>query len=325
MTNPEHQVRLAVVGAGAMGANHIRAIASHDYCKLVGVIDTDELRSQELAKMYSTTAYRSIEEAVENQTIDGVVVASTTAAHFQLSNELIDHRIPFLVEKPVTDDFASTCELLRLSETYSVPMMCGFVERYNPVITTALAMLQEPVRHFLSVRHSPENPRATASVVHDLLIHDLDLAVIFNGGASDIRRVSAASWHPDNVATDEVCDSIVQFTNGTVATLSSSRRGQKKVREIRLTTDSHFFDIDLLRADLTIYRNVMQESVLDNGSINFRAQTIIDIPFVRHRGEPLAEQISHFRDLILGNVDAAEERLKIYAPHELASRIMECG
>ena len=314
-------VRLAVIGAGAMGTNHIRAIAEHEHCDLVGIIDADIERSQAIASQYSTKSFGSIEEVMEGQQVDGFVVATTTRSHFSVCSEIIELKIPLLVEKPITDDLTSTLELVELAKENKTPMMCGFVERFNPSVQTALSLIIEPILHMASVRHSPQNPRATASVVYDLLIHDLDLALLFHNWNNEVLDVQSSHWTPLGSNTDEICDSVITFKDGALASLSASRWGQRKIREIRVTTENSLLEIDLLRTTVTVYKNVMQESVLKGGSVTYRAQTIVDIPFVRHQGEPLSQQISHFRRLILGEIDFTHERKTILESHKLAARI----
>jgi predicted dehydrogenase len=201
--------------------------------------------------------------------------------------------------------------------------MCGFVERFNPAVRTALGMLDEPMKHFMSVRHSPVNPRATASVVYDLLIHDIDVALAFHGRVDDVSSIDSVNWTPANSEVDEISDCVMKFRDGSIASLSASRQGQRKIRDIRVVTDTHLFDVDLLRVNVTIYKNVMQEVIESAGTSSYRAETIIDMPFVRHEGEPLALQMQHFAGLIRGDVDAAVERNSLLLPHQIAETVIQ--
>ncbi|HZU76913.1 MAG TPA: gfo/Idh/MocA family oxidoreductase, partial [Dehalococcoidia bacterium] len=82
------------------------------------------------------------------------------------------------------------------------------------------------------------------------------------------------------------------------------------------------YEVDLLRQDLTVYHHRAHE--LTAGP-TYRAETVMDVPFVRHRGEPLALQLQHFIDLLDGRVDADAERAGILPPHELAARVDSAG
>jgi predicted dehydrogenase len=196
--------------------------------------------------------------------------------------------------------------------------MCGFVERFNPALSTALGLLDENPIHTLTVRHSPTNVRASSSVVHDLLIHDID-AVIRMAADPSTPQVTAALWHPPGSEQSEIADCSLVFPDGFVSTLSASRWSQRKIRDIRIVTESALYEIDLLRVNLTVYRHVRQLGFGDTAT--YRAETIVDVPFVRHAGEPLALQLQHFLGLASGAIDAASERATILSPHEVAFEV----
>jgi predicted dehydrogenase len=318
----ESKSRIVVYGAGAMGGNHARAVAQHPNCELAGIIDVDADRAGALARTYGAMAFPSLNDARAAGRVDGAVVATTTASHFDVCTNLVGEGVPFLVEKPITDSLETTVKLLELSKQANLVMSCGFVERFNPAVQTALQMMDEPMKHMLSVRHSPFNPRATASVIYDLLIHDIDLALAFAARNNPTSDIAGGRWYPSPSSVDEIADCVLKFESGAVASLSASRQGQRKIREIRVTTETHLFEIDLLRSNVTVYRNVMQEVVQSTGATTYRAETIVDIPFVRHQGEPLAQQIGNFHGLLTGQIDADAERESLLASHIIAAKLV---
>jgi predicted dehydrogenase len=317
------KTKIAVVGAGAMGANHSRAVAQGLDTELACVIDFDLPKAEQIASRFGSVAFSSLDEALNSQKFEGVVIATTTASHALLARDVIEQGLPVLVEKPITDELPQTKEILDFARSRKVPIMCGFVERFNPAVRTALGMLDEPMKHFMSVRHSPVNPRATASVVYDLLIHDIDAALSFHQRIDDVTTVSSVKWSPTEGHVDEISDCVLKFADGSIASLSASRQGQRKIRDIRVVTETHLFDIDLLRVNVTVYKNVMQEVVETSGTTSYRAETIIDMPFVRHEGEPLALQMKHFQGLITGEVDAVKELDSLLLPHTIAESVIK--
>jgi predicted dehydrogenase len=319
---PSPKTKIAVVGAGAMGSNHSRAVAQGLNTELACVVDFDLPKAEQIASRFGSIAYSSLDEALGSQKIEGVVIATTTASHAILAKDVIERGLPVMVEKPITDDLPQTREIIDFARSKNVPIMCGFVERFNPAVRTALGMLDEPMKHFMSVRHSPVNPRATASVVYDLLIHDIDAALSFHQRVDDVTAVSAVNWTPRGTEVDEISDCVLKFADGSVASLSASRQGQRKIRDIRVVTETHLFEIDLLRVNVTVYKNVMQEVVETSGTTSYRAETIIDMPFVRHEGEPLALQMKHFQGLISGEVDATRELESLLLPHTIAESVI---
>jgi predicted dehydrogenase len=299
-----------------MGSHHARVISNSMRARLFAVVDRDRARAEAMAERIGCLASDDLEVAAR---ADAVIVASPTETHLEIATVLLGAGRPMLVEKPLAPDFASVQSLIKESENQGVPLMCGFVERFNPVIAAAMEVIEAPPIHVVSLRHSPPAPRIVSSVVADLLIHDIDLAVQFAGNAGVVDVLSSCFTPPDHPVA-EIADCIVRFGGGMVATLSSSRLSQRKVRSLTVTTPSQLVELDLLRQDVSVYRHIRHEQ-LGGQSTTYRAETVVDIPFVRHAGEPLALQFEYFLDLAEGRIDADLERRRLLPAHEIASRV----
>jgi predicted dehydrogenase len=309
-------LRIALVGVGAMGSHHARVIGNSMRARLYAVVDQDAARAAAMADQIGCLASGDLEAAAR---ADAVVIASPTHTHLDIARSLIAAGCPVLIEKPLAPDWDSVQAIVKESEAADVPIMCGFVERFSPAIATALEVMEGPAIHVVAVRHSPPAPRITCNVVADLLIHDIDLAVQL-AGVAGVENVLATTWTPPTRTMSEIADCTIRFGNGMVATLSASRMSQRKVRSLSVTTPDRLVDIDLLRQDVTVYRHIRHEQV-GGTSTTYRAETVIDIPFVRHAGEPLALQFEHFLDLVEGRADADLERRRILPAHEIAARV----
>jgi predicted dehydrogenase len=316
------RARIALVGAGAMGANHARVISEADGADLAVIIDTDAARVRPLAERLGCAFAEDLDAAAG---CDAAVIATPTAFHEGAARALLELGKPILVEKPVTPDLETSRALVACAERRGVPLMCGFVERFNPVVVTMRSLLDEKPVHIIGLRHSPATPRSTLSVVFDLLIHEIDLALCYMGGIRP-SRVCGATSTAGRDSIMEVADCLLQFPDGAIATLSASRASQRKVRSQLVATSTALYDIDLLRQDLTVYRHrAHAQGVGDGQAAGYRAETVIDIPFVRHTGEPLGLQFAHFLDLVSGRADACAERNSILPAHEVAAAIEECS
>lgn len=292
-----------------MGSNWARVIAGsgHD---LSAIVDVEESRARALGDQFDAPASSDVEDALR---CDALIVATSTEAHEELALAAIAAGRPTLVEKPLSLSVDSVRRVVKAAGDAGIPLMCGFVERFNPAVTTVRTLIDQPVLHGVALRHSPPDPRMKGSIAHDLLIHDIDLMMSFAGGASIHAAQSVRLPHPTS-GRDEVCDCTLQFSSGMVATLSSSRIGQSKIRQLHLVTLDALYELDLLRVDVTIYRNIREK--LEDG--NYRAQTIIDVPFVRHAGEPLEVEFEHFCRLVSGEGDVQAELEAILPPHQVA-------
>jgi predicted dehydrogenase len=282
-----------------MGGLHARVVAEHPMAELVQVVDARIDLSRTVADRHGAMAVASVEDI----DCDAAIVAVPTALHAQIALPLLRAGIPVLVEKPLAHSRDAVQEIIATSRDSNTPVMCGFVERFNPVVLAALGLIDGPVRHLLAQRHSPPADRIRSGVVGDLLIHDLDLAL---GLIADPFRSDFT----------DLADCTLRFASGALATLSSGRIGHRKVRQMSIVTDTSLFELDLLRQDLTVYHHVAHAAISE--SPGYRSQTVVDIPFVRVSKEPLVAQLDHFIGLIHGSGSAELERVRLMAPHQLA-------
>lgn len=313
--------RLAVVGAGQMGSSHARIIAESPLAELAVVIDIDAEAAKRVAGTYDSVPSTSLTDALD---CDGVIIAGSTAARMECVLPLLEAGLPLLVEKPFAPTLAELDQLLAIAARNETPVMCGFVERFNAAFRTALQVLDGPATHLLAVRHSPAAARITSSVVNDLMLHDLDIAQrlfgVVEGGV-----VGSACVRPPTSKWNEIADCTLSFPSTGqpqgIATLSANRMGQRKVRSLTIHTATKLVEVDLLRQDVTVYRNVSQEMLHSAGGVGYRSSTEVELPFVRHYGEPLALQLAHFLDLIDGVADPVEERRQLRPAHVFAEHI----
>ena len=314
--------RLALVGAGQMGSSHARIIAESSLAELAVVIDCDAETAKRVAAVYDSVPSTNLADAVD---CDAVIIAGSTAARMECVLPLLEADLPMLVEKPFAPSLAELDQLLAIAQQREIPVMCGFVERFNAAFRTALQTLDGPATHLLAIRHSPSATRITSSVVNDLMLHDLDVARRVFGGLDGVL-VGSACVRPPTSQWNEIADCSIAFGTPSgeqqgIATLSANRMGQRKVRSLSIHTATKLVEVDLLRQDVTVYRNVSQEMLHTASGVGYRSSTEVELPFVRHYGEPLALQLAHFLDLIDGVADPAEERRQIRPAHVFAEQI----
>lgn len=313
-------IRVGLIGLGAMGSNHARIINESSRANLHRVFDANKAVCERVASSLNTVAAASLEELED---CDAVVVATSTASHASIAEYFIQRGTALLIEKPLCGTLEETQDIIQRSKSQGTVLTCGFVERFNPAVTTALKMIDGPIRHLSSYRHSPYNPRASSSVITDLLIHDLDLTTRLAPSGS-LPKVGASTWKPSEHSFVENADCTLQYGDEMTAVQSASRWGQRKIREIRISTDGLLLEVDLLRVTVTAYRNRSQGGTTEE-PMTYRSETMIEVPFVRHAGEPLALQFEHFQNLIDGVADSSAELATLEAPHVLADIVGQVG
>jgi predicted dehydrogenase len=302
-----------------MGTLHARVLSGNDRVQLTRIIDPREDVGRAVAERFETQWSPELGSLSD---VDAVVLASATEVHHELAQEILGQGKPLLIEKPVANSLDLSEEIVRLSATKDVPLMCGLLERYNPAVMTALALVNEPV-HLMATRHGPYAPRIKTGVAWDLLVHDVDIAIQFFGGATPARVSSGAGYfHPQSVeGAEDTIETVLSFPTG-LATVSASRLGQKKVRSLVVSELDRMIEIDLLRRDVTIYRHISHDSVTPDG-LGYRQQTVIEIPELISAREPLATQLDRFVDLLEGKVDAAAERDTILPSHRVVAQVLK--
>jgi predicted dehydrogenase len=312
-------LRIGLIGTGSMGTLHARVISQAGRTNLAWVADPNDERGQQVAARYGSVW---IPEP-DLDSVDAVVIAAPTQFHHTLAASIIDAGLPLLLEKPLADTLDQSRDLVERAQHRGSVLMCGLLERFNPAVRTAMDIAREPV-HVATVRHSPYAERILTGVAGDLLIHDIDLVLRLFGSSPESVSGQCGVFEPRSLSTSEdVADAILRFPGGRVATLSASRVSQRKVRSLSIGELGRLIEVDLLRQDITVYRHV-QTSEFDEDA-GYSQQTIIDIPVVRHLGEPLQLQLQRFVDLVDGLVDPAEELAGLLPPHEVVAAVLSAS
>jgi len=303
-------LRVALVGAGAMGSLHARVLTHSQDTELRYVVDPAARAGTLLAERYRSQWVADLEDF---DGVDAVVVASPTATHREWTLRAISAGKPVLVEKPIADRLDDTRAVIAAARHAGVPLMCGLLERFNPAVRTALEIVDEPM-HVVTARHSPYVDRIVTGVGHDLLLHDVDIVLRLTGRLPNTIEAAYAYCHPKSTdGAEDIADVTLRY-DGLLAFLSASRVSQRKVRTLVIAELERLIEVDLVRQDLTVYRHIADDAFEEDSS-GYRQQTIIDIPALRHPGEPLATQLDRFVAIARGHADAVADLDSLLAPH----------
>lgn len=303
--------RIGLIGAGNMGRNHARILSNHPRTTLDWIYDPDSSRAARVAEEFQTKVVTE-----PSLSVDAVVIASPTPTHAKIAETYIRSGIPALIEKPIAESWAEIEQTLNASDECSVPIMCGFVERFNPISRTLFDIVKEPI-HIRTVRHSPPTPRIQSSVAVDLLVHDVDLVLnLFRSDAIDVFSIGDGAS-----GTDDIAEAVMRFSPFGVASLSASRRSQTKIRELVVYEATRMIVADLLRHTITISQNRLEEALPEGRG--YRQQTTVDIPMIQYSTEPLLEQLNQFCGLLDGSLNSKVEIEKIRNTHKLMCRIVD--
>jgi predicted dehydrogenase len=238
------KVRVAVVGAGEFGRNHVRVYREMDAVDLVGVVDRDSGRADSVAAEFGTTAIASLEEL--RGRVDAVSVAVPTISHGEVGCQLMEMGFDVLVEKPMAATLAEADELLAAARRHGRILQVGHVERFNPAVVAVEPILNRPL--FFEVhRLGVFTPRSLdVDVIFDLMIHDLDiLLALVDEPVTEVKAVGIP------VLTDKVdiAHARLDFAGGAVANVTASRVSTERVRKMRFFQQHEYISLDYARRD----------------------------------------------------------------------------
>jgi predicted dehydrogenase len=241
-------IPVGVVGVGALGRHHLRWYHQLPEAQLVGYYDTDSSRG-EYASQYGVRQFESLEALAEQ--VEAVSIVVPTTAHFEVASALIERGIHCLIEKPVTVTMAQAGQLQALADARAVKVAVGHIERFNPAVR-ALEGLEVRPTFIEGHRLAAFDPRGTdVAVVHDLMIHDIDLVLwLIKSEVEDIQAsaVAVVSDKPD------IANARLTFANGAVANLTASRISLHAIRKLRIFQKSGYFSLDLSAREADLYR-----------------------------------------------------------------------
>lgn len=234
-------LKVGVFGVGHLGKFHLNNWKSIDQVNIVGFFDPCDEIANAVEKEYGLKRYIDPSLLIEESDIIDVVVP--TDKHFEICKDAIRKGKHVFVEKPMCDTVEKAQEIVNLVQEAKVKFQVGHVERFNPAF---LALKETPLNPmFIEVHRLAQfNPRGTeVSVILDLMIHDID--IILSMVKTNVKRISASGVA---VITDtpDIANVRIEFNNGCVANLTSSRISMKKMRKMRLFQKNAYIGIDFL-------------------------------------------------------------------------------
>jgi predicted dehydrogenase len=234
-------LKVGVIGAGYLGKFHIENWKSIADAKLVGFYDPDRANAIAVSDKYELYCFESGEDLIEQ--CDVVDIAAPTDHHAYWCEKAIKKGKHVFVEKPLTASMEEARHIVELTRESGIRLQVGHVERFNPALLAVQDLDLHPM--FIEVHRLAQfNPRGTeVSVILDLMIHDID--IILSIVKSGVKNISASGVA---VLTDtpDIANVRIEFDNGCVANLTSSRISMKKMRKIRLFQKDAYIGIDFL-------------------------------------------------------------------------------
>lgn len=264
-------LKIGIFGAGHLGKIHIQQWKEIEGIELIGFFDPNDENAASAAEQYQIKRFTDMNELLLR--CDAIDIVTNTTQHYAIAKAALHLGKHIFVEKPFTNTLAEAQELIKLVKEANVKCQIGHVERFNPAL---LALGNMPIQPMFIESHrlSTFNPRGTdVSVILDLMIHDID--IILHLVKSPVKRISASGVAVMS-ETPDIANARIEFDNGCVANLTSSRISLKRMRKMRLFQRDAYISVDFLEKKTEIIQLRADEEALPRG--------LMDVPLEMANG-----------------------------------------
>jgi myo-inositol 2-dehydrogenase/D-chiro-inositol 1-dehydrogenase len=228
-------IRFALLGCGRIGRVHADSIDVHPRAELAWVYDPIESAATEIAKRYSTTIAPAVDVAIDDASVDAVVIASATPTHVDLLTRAVRAGKAVLCEKPIDLDLARVDRCWKEIAALNPTVMIGFNRRFDPSFREVHERIAAGdigrLEQLTIVSRDPapasrDYLAVSGGLFRDMTIHDFDLARFFLGHVVEVYATGA------NVVADYIADLgdidsavvVLRGEDGTLCHITNSRR-----------------------------------------------------------------------------------------------------
>jgi predicted dehydrogenase len=314
-------LKIGIFGVGHLGKFHISNWQSIANVSIVGFYDPNDTNAEEASKKFGLKRFEDMYSLLD--AVDAVDIITPTQFHFPVCEAALRKSKHVFVEKPLANNMDEARQLIKLVGEAKVKFQVGHVERFNPAFQALKNKELNPM--FIEVHRLAQfNPRGTeVSVILDLMIHDID--IILHLVKSPVKQISASGVA---VMTDtpDIANVRIEFYNGCVANLTSSRISMKKMRKIRLFQKDAYIGIDFLEKKTEIIKLKTEE---DEDLFSFDIETPNGLKTIAVENPEVGEQnaikaeLTAFRDAITNDTPTVVSEHDGFMAMEVAHQILE--
>lgn len=294
-------LKVGVLGAGHLGKIHLRLLNQSSKYELVGFYDPFEENAKKVAIEFGYKKFDSIESLI--QEVDVVDIVTPTLSHYECAVTAIEAGKHVFLEKPISNTVEEAEKIIALAQKHNVKGQVGHVERFNPAFQAVKDKIENPM--FIETHRLAEfNPRGTdVPVVLDLMIHDID--AILSVVRSKVKSVNASGVAVISDSPD-IANARIEFENGCVANVTSSRISMKNMRKSRFFQKDAYISVDYLEKICEVVK--MKDApevpgdfdmILQNAE-GIKKQIYFDNPKV-NTNNAILEELETFADAINNN------------------------
>jgi predicted dehydrogenase len=315
-------LKVAVFGTGHLGKFHLNNWKLIPEVEVVGFYDPNDEIAAGVIEKYQIKRYS--DPAALLDICDAVDIIAPTPVHFSLCEQAIRKGKHVFVEKPLANDMDEARTILKLVKESNIKLQVGHVERFNPAFLALEGIPLQPM--FIEVHRLAEfNPRGTeVSVILDLMIHDIDIILhIVNSEVKNIYSSGVAVM----TDTPDIANVRMEFNNGCVANLTSSRISMKKMRKMRIFQKDAYIGVDFLNKKSEIISLNHSDVETDGFSFEIETRSGTKSILVRNPEVPdvnaIRMELEKFTESILQNKPTLVSELDGYRAMDIAHQILQ--
>lgn len=312
-------IKVAVIGAGMMGKNHLKTYKNLNGVDLVGVYDIFPDACKAAAETFGIKAFSSLEDVAKE--VDAVSVVTTSVTHAEVGEFFLNKGIHCLMEKPLATTEIQCQKLIKAAKKNNVTLLVGHIEQFNPAVEQMHKLLSDTSKICALSAHrmSAASGRITdVDVAMDLMIHDVE--VILSLVKSPVVNVQASAVKTKTSPKGkDFITALLEFENGVTADITASRITQARVRTLSVTTDTNYIDMDFINQSINVHTQgrmpyVNQDEIPD--WMHYGLKGSVEQLFIP-TNQPLQAELNHFMNCVRGTEtpritgEAALEALKV--------------
>ena len=314
--------KIGVVGAGHLGKIHLKILQNAPFVNLVGFFDSDPKVREEIKSKFNIKSFDSYRELIDSSDI--VDIVTPTLSHFNCAKKALKSNKHVFIEKPVTHTVEEVKKLIKLAQISGRKVQVGHVERFNPAFTEAQKLINQP--RFIEVHRLAQfNSRGTdVSVIHDLMIHDLD--IVLHVVKSPVKSINASGVSVLS-NTPDIANARIEFINGCVANITSSRMSLNNVRKSRFFQKNAYVSVDFLNRSHEFIRldsNKIPSDKISVSNPNFKPKESVIIQTESISTiNPIEEELKSFLNSIESNINPIVDLKAAQMALQLTTDVME--
>lgn len=290
------RIKVGIIGVGNMGKNHLRLVREMtNVFEFIGVADPDKERVSQLG--IQEDFHLSEDELIDRA--EAVVIAAPSSYHKSIALKVAGKKKHLLVEKPIALSEADALEVVEAFKGTGKVLMVGHVERFNPTVLEMEKILQDEKIVAMHVERcsSMDKRISDTDVVYDLMIHDVDIVLNALNPGAEVKKIASFGKKVYSENYVDYVESAMQFDNGVIASVISSRTTESKIRRVFVHCENGFVDADLLNRTLSISRKTTYHLNVGYDPV-YKQENVIEKVFVSNV-EPLRAELQHFHDCII--------------------------